>query len=266
MSFIRVDREHPFCILILIDQSGTMGETWRSQTNTSSKAVEVTTQVHRIMAEFVYAAEKEGKYRDYFHMGVIGYGGTVHSLLGQEILLPISEVAHIAELAGPDKKKVLVWFYPLAEGSTPMCAAFKLAHNALQTWVNEHANCNPPFVFNITDGESTDGDPTNIAKQIMELRTKYGNALLFNCHISSLGNDEVMFPATLPAPLKPIPYAERLFNISSIIPDDLRKEAEKYEMMIPQGGRGFIFNAKPENLTKFLEIGTVINRFMVPFK
>ena len=73
-----------------------------------------------------------------------------------------------------------------------MCEALTLATSTLETWVKEHKFSYPPVVINITDGESTDGDPLEDAQVLRELSTQDGNVLLFNCHISGSPGDARM--------------------------------------------------------------------------
>ena len=88
-------------------------------------------------------------------------------------LVPISEVGNRPARVEERTKKVddgagglvdqtvkfPVWFDPVANGATPMCAALDRAQQILSGWIGQHAASYPPIVINITDGEATDGDP-----------------------------------------------------------------------------------------------------------
>jgi len=50
-----------------------------------------------------------------------------------------------------------------------MSSAFKMAADIVQRWVAEHPKGFAPIVINITDGESTDGDPIPDAKALGSL-------------------------------------------------------------------------------------------------
>jgi hypothetical protein len=50
--------------------------------------------------------------------------------------------------------------------------------------------------------------------------------------------------------------ARSLFEMSSVLPDALRKNANSREVSLESGARGFIYNATSKDLTSFLEIGT----------
>jgi hypothetical protein len=51
-------------------------------------------------------------------------------------------------------------------------------------------------------------------------------------------------------------YAQRLFRMSSILPDKLREAARSEGYIIGERGRGFAFNADLVELIRFLDIGT----------
>ena len=103
--------------------------------------------------------------RDYYHVGVIGYGQNVGpafsgDLLGQDIV-PVSKIAESPARVEERTKKVEdgagglieqavkfpVWFDPKAAGSTPMCKAFQTAHDALSPWVADWLPVVPFLAF-----------------------------------------------------------------------------------------------------------------------
>jgi hypothetical protein len=210
--------------------------------------------------------------RDYYEVGVISYGKQVQPALGGELagqaLATNSNVAnHPARIEERSKKeddgaggvadiqvKFPVWFDAKAAGSTPMCKAFKLAHETLKPWIDAHKYSFPPIVINITDGESTDGDPTADAAALRELATQDGNALLFNCHISNAQGSSVLFADAEEG--LPDQFAKLLFNMSSVLPDAIRDGAQSAGFPVSNGSRGFAFNADLVELIRFLDIGT----------
>jgi hypothetical protein len=64
-----------------------------------------------------------------------------------------------------------------------MTEALSQGHKVLSKWVTEHRTAFPPVVFNISDGEATDGEPSGAAA-LRSLSTDDGEALLFNVHLS----------------------------------------------------------------------------------
>ena len=147
-----------------------------------------------------------------------------------------------------------IWLDPRAENGTPMCAALRQAKKIVEHWLSEHPNGYPPVVLHITDGESTDGDPTAEGKAITDLRSTDGSVLLFNCHLSSQRAPKIEYPAD--ASTLPNDFAKTLFNMSSLVPPETRKVATTLGMNLPEGSRGFVFNADAASLVQFFDIGT----------
>ena len=197
-----ISRSNPSCFLFLIDRSGSMQEVM-NPTNTQpldqpmvvdgqrfthsasgkTKAQTLADVVNRLLTNLVIKCTKSEGVRDYYHIGVIGYGGDntagrvepafSGALAGRE-LVPIQEIAEaparieerskkVDDGAGglvEQKTKFPVWFDAVASGGTPMCAALTKAQSILSVWTTQYPNGFPPIVINITDGESTDGDPS----------------------------------------------------------------------------------------------------------
>lgn len=124
----------------------------------------------------------------------------------------------------------------------------------VETWLSQHPNSFPSIVINITDGEATDGDPTNSADQIRSLRSSDGEVLLFNIHCSSQRAQPIVFP-TSDAGL-PDQYARQLFRMSSALPPQMIAVASQEGLTTGEGARGFVFNAGMVEVIKALDIGT----------
>jgi hypothetical protein len=150
--------------------------------------------------------------------------------------------------------KFPIWFDALANGGTPMVQALTKAHTILSGWTAGHPNSFPPIAINITDGDSTDGDPTPAAEGVRNLGTSDGNVILFNIHISSQKGTPIQFP-DVDAGL-PDDHARRLFNMSSLLPPHLQAAAKQEGFRTSEMTRGFAFNADLVSLIKFLDIGT----------
>ena len=211
--------------------------------------------------------------RDYFYIGVIGYGARAGvgpcfggALRGRE-LVSVSELA-ANQLRVEERPKIVddgsggsvttmvrfpVWFDPVAEYGTPMADAMKLARNVLEPWVAAHRKSYPPIVINITDGEPN-ADPTEAAAALTRTRSDDGPALLYNLHLSSLDAEPITFPSN-PEKL-PDKYARMLFNISSEVPPQIRGELSQEGYQVEPGMRGFAFNADAGAMIQFLDIGT----------
>ena len=142
-----------------------------------------------------------------------------------------------------------------ASGTTPMNQALAQAKSVIETWLSQHPDCFPPIVINITDGEATDGDPSNAAEEIRRLKSNDGDVLLFNIHLSSQkGQQAIEYPASDTG--LPDPYAHQLFRMSSVLPSQMAANASREGSSAGEGARGFVFNAEMQEVIKALDIGT----------
>lgn len=269
-----ISRGNPSCFLFLIDQSGSMEDPWGGEAGErgQQKADSLATIVNRLLQNLVIKCAKSEGVRDYYSVGVLGYGGKVGPAFGGalagEALVPVSRLAdQPARIEERTRKtddgagglieqtvKFPVWFDPVASGGTPMCQALTRAQDILGGWLADHPAGFPPIVINITDGEATDGDPTKPAEALKSLTTDDGNVLLFNVHLSSQRAAPVQFPAC-PDGL-PDKYARLLFDLSSPLPDFMRTVAQQEGFATGEGTRGFVFNADMVSVIQFLDIGT----------
>ena len=236
------------------------------------KADGVADAINRMLQNLVIKCAKEEGIRDFFHIGVIGYGAQVGpafaGTLAGRPLVPISEVGNSPARVEQRNKKVPdgaggivdqpirfpVWFEPVANGGTPMSQALNQAKNILENWLLQHQNCFPPIVINVTDGEATDGDPTSAAEEIRKLKSNDGEVLLFNVHLSSRRGAPIEYPSN--AEVLPDKFAQQLFQMSSLLPESMLNLAKKESMNATTGSRGFVFNADMVAVIKFLDIGT----------
>src|SRR6202035_1255719 len=140
----------------------------------------------------------------------------------------------------------------VAHGGTPMSEALKMGHATISAWIDQHPDGFPPIVINITDGESTDGDPTQAATALQSLTTSDGAVLLFNLHLSSSKATPIQFPDREEG--LPDKYAQLLFRLSSPLPSYMRAVAKEEAIEISDGARGFVFNADMISVIRFLDI------------
>lgn len=267
-----ISRTNPSCFLFLIDQSGSMDDPFAAGELQRKKADGVADAINRLLQNLVIKCAKSEGVRDYYHAGVLGYGSSVGpafagSLAGKE-LTSISEIAENPARVEERTKKVddgaggvidqtvkfPIWFDAVARGGTPMCEALRRAQSILSTWVTEHPDCFPPIVINISDGESTDGDPTPVAEAVRHVASSDGETLLFNVHLSSHSASPIEFPDSEAG--LPDKYAELLFRTSSILPSYMQNVAHQEGYSVSDGSRGFVFNADMVSVIRFLDIGT----------
>lgn len=71
-----LSRTNPTALIFLIDQSSSMAEPFGAQPE-KPKAEGVADSINRLLQNLVLKCAKGDGIRDYFHVGVIGYGGRV---------------------------------------------------------------------------------------------------------------------------------------------------------------------------------------------
>jgi hypothetical protein len=228
--------------------------------------------VNRFLAELSIKCSKDEGVRDYFDIGVLGYGASVGPAFGGSLaakdITSISDVASNPLRVDERSKKVddgagglaeqtvkfPIWLDPVTNNGTPMVQALGHAKALVENWMAQHPDSFPPIVIHFTDGESTDGDPTAAASAITSLSPRDGSVLLFNCHISSDSAPSTLFPDSDSA--LPNDFAKLLFRMSSPLPEKMRAAAEEEGLAAAEGSRGFAFNADAVALIQFLEVGT----------
>jgi hypothetical protein len=268
-----ISRTNPSCFLFLIDQSGSMEDPIPGAGK--NKADAVADAMNRLLQTLVLRCAKSDGVRDYFHVGVLGYGSRVGPALSGPLagrsLVPVSEIANKPLRVEQRTRKVddgagglidqtirfPIWFEPVAGGGTPMCQAFDLAWGVVSDFLLMSPACYPPIVLNLTDGEATDGNPEPHSVPIRDLASRDGNVLLFNLHLSSSSASPVEYPdseASLPDS-----YARMLFRMSSPLPPPLLRTAHGEGFRVTENSRGFVFNADLVSVVRFLDIGTRVD-------
>jgi hypothetical protein len=270
----QISRLTPSAFLFLIDQSGSMAE---SMDTGQTKAQFVADVLNRTIYQLIIRSTRSDGVRNYFDVGVVAYGsegarsGFQGSLAGsgEVVLHPLTaiessplrvedRVKRVPDGAGglvDQATKFPVWFDPASDGGTPMCAAMQTAGEVLTRWCAAHPESHPPTVIHVTDGASTDGDPSEIAENVKLIKTNDGSCLLFNMHISDAAGQEVVFPENDRALDD---YGKLLFRASSAFPPHLMAAARaKGYDNITQSSRFFGYKAGYEAIVDFFDIGTV---------
>jgi hypothetical protein len=267
-----ISRNNPSCFLFVIDQSGSMSDNYVSVGKPKSEAL--ADVINRMLQQLVIKCAKSEGVRDYYNVGVIGYGangvGPVFggSLSGKN-LVPISEIANnparieertkrVSDGAGglvDTLVKFPIWFDPTANGGTPMTEAFRKANTIIADWLSSNPNCFPPVVIHITDGESTDGDPTEEMNKLTSQASNDGNVILFNLHTNAKSVNPISFPG--PEVQLPDIYSEKLFNGASHLPTFMRNvAAQEFGLNLSDGAKAFVLNGDIDLVITAIEIGT----------
>jgi hypothetical protein len=267
-----ISRNNPSCFLFVIDQSGSMSDNYVSVGKPKSEAL--ADVINRMLQQLVIKCAKSEGVRDYYNVGVIGYGANGvgpafgGSLSGKN-LVPISEIANnparieertkrVSDGAGglvDTSVKFPIWFDPTANGGTPMTEAFRKANTIIADWLSSNPNCFPPVVIHITDGESTDGDPTEEMNKLTSQASNDGNVILFNLHTNARSVNPISFPG--PEVQLPDQYSEKLFNGASLLPSFMRNvAAQEFGLNLSDGSKAFVLNGDIDLIITAIEIGT----------
>ncbi len=283
----RFSRRYPGLFIILLDQSGSMREKVDGQKY--SKADFATTALNNLIHKMVQSAKFEastGERRKYAYLSILGYSDSVYPLLS-----PSGEPVDIPFLGKNPRGTVQVmrdvldthtntyhsvtenrpfWIEPRSLGRTQMAEAFTRARDIAGQWLisppeagqAQRQECFPPIIINITDGEDNgSGNLLGVAQEIKSKGTQQGGILIFNCHFTKAIGQSCVFPGSS-AELTYLnsPFAQQLFEISSVIPEPLRRRAASEILQgqqLPDTARSFIYNADTDILIKFLHWGTV---------
>ncbi|MDR1554639.1 MAG: VWA domain-containing protein [Campylobacteraceae bacterium] len=268
----QISRKRPAAFLFLVDQSESMG--YLMPSINKPKAQHVANVINRTILNLIDLCNKVDGIRDYFHISVICYNGNgvsngILKDTPNPFLLPVSAIADnvVGEETFIEKidsglgriiereVKFPVWIEAEAIGETPMCAAFEKAKDALSVWCREHMDSYPPIMINITDGDSTDGNPEDLADSIKNISTLCGNVSIFNIHVSSNAANVISYPIS-DIDIKD-EYARRLFKMSSVFPSYLLQKAMQRGYNINAESKCFVFNADAGDIANFFEIGTL---------
>lgn len=269
-----ISRTNPTSFIFVLDQSGSMMDSFGGNGNSQRKADFLADVVNRTIYDLVMRCTKPEEVRNYYYVSIIGYGSGVGVAFGGA--LQGKEIVSMQELADnpirvetrtkkvPDgagglveqQVKFPVWVEPVGSGGTPMCAALQQVEQVLNKWFADpqHKMCFPPTVLHITDGDSTDGDPTEIGRKISAIGGSDGQVLLYNCHISSEKMSKIEYPSNSEG--LPNQQAKTLFNFSGVLPEKFRETASQIGIKLEPNAKGFVFNADATSLVQFFDIGT----------
>jgi hypothetical protein len=265
-----ISRDNPTCFLFVIDQSGSMDEKTEGG---RSKAQFLSDVLNKTIYTLVTNCSKADGVRKYFDVGLIAYGGAgvgpgfggalngniIHGInvISDNPLRVEDRARKMDDGAGgiiEQMTKFPVWLDPTSAGGTPMRAALTKAMEVVADWCDAHKHSYPPTILHVTDGQSTDGSPEDLADGLRQISTEDGQVLLFNLHVTTGGGREIVFPTSEES--LGDEYSRMLFRMSSIFPAHLAKFAGNKGYSISETSRGFIFNGDPKCIVDFFEIGT----------
>jgi hypothetical protein len=272
-----ISRQHKALFVFLLDQSFSMEDPMVASSN--RKIDETTAVINAWLQNLSIACSKAEGFKDWFDISIIGYGtddsanpiiepALVGPLAGRE-LVTISEVAEnparietvTAFMQDEETGEMLempqqmpIWIDPVTRGATPICTAISKVCEIVDNWIAQHPDSFPPIVINITDGESSEGDPIPYADTLKQRATNDGNVLFFNCQVSSIAADTFLFKGN--GELLPDQFARTLFQMSSVLPESIVEKARAAGQDLEPNARGMAYNADMVSLIKFLDMGT----------
>lgn len=252
--------------IILLDRSGSMAEPITFNGQCVSKAEALAEVTNRLIFELLCRARRSDGVRNYFDVALIGYAGdALQPIVGDNKgFIPITEFEQLARIEPAGNHFALPrWVAPAAEGSTPMFEALLEASEMIEEWClrPENALSYPPTIFNITDGEASDGDHADITEISDRLRccsTEDGNALLINIHLASTeGERSVVFPRSVDE-LGYNYYARLLYECASEMPSRYSSAIASLRGEVAGGRyRGMCFNASAAEVVAMMNIGSI---------
>ena len=275
-----ITRLHRTAFVLMIDRSGSMAEELSFCGRRIPKAEAVAEVANRLLFELIQRATRTYGVRDYYDVAVVGYDGDgVRSLLTpRKWFVPVTELAALdtplrtvtLERTLPGGERTLhdvtspCWVMPAAQGTTPMHEALCRVQELVEKWcaMPAHADSFPPLVFNITDGESSDGDEQDlcdVCRRIRRAATADGGVLVVNVHIATAPDvRSVLFPTVQEVRAVGSRYARLLYDCSSPMPavfDEAIRDLKGPGARPPF--RGMSFNASIAELISVLNIGSI---------
>ena len=265
-----ISRASPTAIVMVMDQSSSMSHRLKSG---QSKAAFLADVLNKTLYSLITSCSKADGVRDYFHVGVVAYGGEearsgLHAGLEGNTLHPVSCLADAPLRVETRTKKVAglngdvmeqsvrfpVWFEPKSGGKTAMCAGLSAATEILQDWCASHPAAYPPTILHVTDGHPSDGNPEPIADRLKKLGTADGGCLFFNLHVDVGDGAPLIFPNDERAIADR--FGKALFRMSNLLPPHAVEAAAAKGHDVRPGARAFVYNAGIEAIADFFDIGT----------
>ncbi len=266
----------PGYLIFLVDQSGTMQNLYKGEKTAAQYTAEV---INQTISELISTNAAGETVKNRVFVSLITYGGNNEiTNVCSEYLSYYAEnppkygydtfINEVNDGTGRMVKmevKMPIFIKAKGAGLTPMSGAFGLAKKLIEGWIQKK-NDNPvPVIINVSDGYPEAETPeltiietertVSTARDIMGLKTLDGNPLIFNVHIANNGN-EIKFPE-FTFELNGDPMAELLFKISSEVPIVYKQAAKDLDLKnIGANAKGFISNASPDTLLKFINFGS----------
>ena len=279
----QITRNTSTAFVFLVDHSVSMQQMTTLYGEEMTMAEAAARIVNNQINELVYRCVKLDDTRHYYDIAVVGYGEGAYSgwqgeLEGRKWVSPEELKNHpytkivtrkeIRTRKGVQVKEVeqVQWVTARHDGYwTHYHDAFDYARDLLTDWMIDHheKDCYPPTVIHITDGEFNGATKDEVMQKANELKSMFtndGNVILFNIHFTDdLDAESVACPIEK-AELGGDPYAESLFEMSSLLPERYNPDIARC-LNDNRPGRHVAMgmNADATTLIKLMDIGTPTN-------
>lgn len=279
----QITRNTPTAFIFLVDHSVSMQQMTTLFGEEMTMAEAAARIVNNQINELVYRCVKLDDTRHYYDIAVVGYGEEAYSgwqgeLEGRKWVTPEELKNHpytmivtrkeIRTRKGVQVKEVeqVQWVTARHDGHwTHYHEAFDYARDLLADWMIDHheKDCYPPTVIHITDGVFNHASKEEVMQKANELKSMFtndGNVILFNIHFTDdLDAESVACPIEK-AELGGDPYAESLFEMSSLLPERYNPDIARC-LNDDRPGRHVAMgmNADATTLIKIMDIGTPTN-------
>ena len=279
----QITRNTPTAFIFLVDHSVSMQQMTTLYGEEMTMAEAAARIVNNQINELVLRCVKMNDTRHYYDIAVVGYGEKAYSgwqgeLEGRKFVSPEELKAHpytkiitrkeIRTRKGVQIKEVeqVQWVSARHDGHwTHYHEAFDYAKDLLADWMIDHheKDCYPPTVIHITDGVFNHASKEDVIQKANELKSMFtndGNVILFNIHFTpDLDASSVACPIAK-SELGGDPYAETLFELSSLLPERYNQDIARC-LNDTRAGRHVAMgmNADATTLIKIMDIGTPTN-------
>ena len=279
----QITRNTPTAFIFLVDHSVSMQQMTTLFGEEMTMAEAAARIVNNQINELVLRCVKMGDTRHYYDIAVVGYGEGAYSgwqgeLEGRKWVTPEELKNHpytkivtrkeIRTRKGVQVKEVeqVQWVTARHDGHwTHYHEAFDYARDLLTDWMIDHheKDCYPPTVIHITDGVFNHASKEEVMQKANELKSMFtndGNVILFNIHFTDDLDAESVACPIAKAELGGDPYAESLFEMSSLLPERYNPDIARC-LNDNRPGRHVAMgmNADATTLIKLMDIGTPTN-------
>lgn len=261
---------HPGCVVILIDQSGSM----KDHVAVGGRTVRdvCTAAVNAALRNLANICTRQKVVQPRLVVGVIGYGTTAVSAWGPKLQSWAKTGATLVPLDVMDanKEEGGTWIAPRPSDEsgefpgTAMGAAIEEARKWCAPWAAEHRESLPPILINITDGNpdaGTEDLTRDAAEAFKAIETDFGNGIVLTYHVSKQAQaPAIEFPDATDLE-RMTPECRLMFDISSDLPDWMVSHARDLlkasAVAVKQGSRrGLVFGAPVTHLTEVLRFAS----------